>query len=61
MITGVLLDKFNINNLYLISGSIISLLSILLVYSKKNRKWIRRFQFTPKISDEKRNSAKGIF
>ena len=43
MITGVLLDKFNINNLYLISGSIISLLSILiLVYSKKNRKWMRR-------------------
>ena len=43
MITGVLLDKFNINNLYLISGGIISLLSILiLVYSKKNRKWMRR-------------------
>ena len=43
MITGVLLDKFNINNLYLISGGIISLLSILrLVYSKKIRKWMRR-------------------
>ncbi len=43
MITGILLDKFNINNLYLISGGIISLLSILiLVYSKKNTKWMRR-------------------
>lgn len=44
MITGIQLDKCGVSNLYLISGSIISLLSIIiLVYSKKNTKWMRRF------------------